>query len=128
MKFAPSTKTCGQTVARKPWRTAMRAIMADNDIQGQMYTLVLLLRSETWREIWASLNLSVRTFEELSLPTDVSDATLWHACQKQEVVLITGNRNNDGEDSLQATIQTNATSTSLPVFTISEPRKVGRSA
>ena len=50
----------------------MRGIMADNDIQGQMKAIVLLLRSETWRDIWSSLNLTVRTFHELSLDVSVS--------------------------------------------------------
>lgn len=89
----------------------MRAIMADNDIQGHMNVLMQLLLSEAWRDIWISLNLSVRTFADLSLATDVSDADLWHACQKDQVVLITGNRNKESADSLEATIQAHNTPT-----------------
>ena len=43
----------------------MRAIMADNDIQGHMNVLVLLLHGDEWRDIWFSLNLAVRTFADL---------------------------------------------------------------
>ena len=45
----------------------MRAIMADNDIHGQMSVLVRGLHSEGWRELWLGLNLTVRTFADLSL-------------------------------------------------------------
>ncbi len=79
----------------------MRGIMADNDIQGQMKAIVFLLRSEEWRDIWSSLNLTVRTFKELSLDISVPDAELWHMCQREQIILVTGNRNKVGPDSLK---------------------------
>ncbi|MBI3823569.1 MAG: hypothetical protein HY289_12940 [Planctomycetes bacterium] len=102
----------------------MRAIMADNDIQGQMHILMLILESEAWRDVWIALKLSVRTFADLGLTTGVSDADLWHACQKEGIVLITGNRNEEGPDSLEATIQASNTPMSLPVVTLSDANKV----
>jgi hypothetical protein len=105
----------------------VRAIMADNDVKGHVNVLVRSLRSDEWRELWLSLNLMLFTFADLSLSSDASDAELWHACQEEQVVLITGNRNDDGPDSLQATIKSCNTPTSLPVFTLSEPRRVLRS-
>jgi hypothetical protein len=101
--------------------------MADNDIRGHMAILARALLSDDWREIWLSLNLPIWSFADLSLTADASDAAVWHACQRDEVILITGNRNDDGDDSLQATIQTHHTRASLPVFTISEPKRVMRS-
>jgi hypothetical protein len=70
-----------------------------------MRELLGRLESAYWRDLWLSLNLSVHTFQDLGLPRDVSDAVVWHTCQQQEVVLVTGNRNRDGPDSLEATIQ-----------------------
>jgi hypothetical protein len=105
----------------------VRAIMGDNDIRGQMTRVVQLLESKAWREIWLSLNLSVRTFADLSLSTNASDAAVWHACPREQVVLITGNRNNEGDDSLQATIQAHSTPTSLPVMTLADADEVLRS-
>jgi hypothetical protein len=102
----------------------MRAIMADNDVLGQMQILVQLLNSEAWRDIWASLNLGVRTFAELGLRPDESDAVVWAVCQSEEIILITGNRNRDGPDSLEATIQSSNLPTSLPVFTLADPDQV----
>jgi hypothetical protein len=105
----------------------MRAIMADNDIQGQMRVVVLLLNSAGWRDLWLSLNLAVRTFADLSLDSDVPDAELWHACQREGIVLITGNRNKESPDSLEATIEICNVPTSLPVFTLSDPNRILRS-
>lgn len=99
----------------------MRAIMADNDIQGHMEVLMRLLLSDAWREFWIALNLSVPTFADLSLDASVSDATLWHLCQKEQIVLITGNRNKDGPDSLEAMIQSQNTPSCLPVLTLGDP-------
>ena len=46
------------------------------------------------------------------------DSLIWETCQKEELVLITENRNDDDPDSLESTIQARNTATSLPVFTI----------
>jgi hypothetical protein len=102
----------------------MRGTMADNDIQGQMKALVFLLRSEEWRDIWSSLNLTVRTFGELSLDVSVPDAELWHMCQREQIVLVTGNRNKTGPDSLETTIEAHGTPNSLPVLTVASPKQV----
>ena len=102
----------------------MRALMADNDILGQMQVLVFLLESEEWRDLWSSLGLGIRTFADLAFGPSVADADLWHACQKEQIVLITGNRNKAGSDSLEATIQTFGTPASLPVFTLADPKQV----
>jgi hypothetical protein len=105
----------------------MRAIMADNDLVGHVGEIVRVLLSDEWREIWLGLHLEVQTFADLSLKTDASDADVWNVCQEEQVILITGNRNKKGPDSLEATIQIHNTSNSLPVLTISDPNRVLRS-
>src|SRR5207253_7633078 len=82
------------------------------------------LEDDAWRELWHSLDLEVTTFREIGLAADASDAVIWQTCQNQELVLITGNRNKDGPDSLEATLRTQNTSESLPVFTIGSPDDV----
>jgi hypothetical protein len=42
-------------------------------------------------------------------------------CQQHDILLITANRNDDGPDSLEATIHDLNNSLSLPVFTIANP-------
>jgi hypothetical protein len=102
----------------------VRAILADADVRGQVRVLASILNGPTWRELWAQLQLSLLTFRALGLNPNVSDAVLWQVCQQQQVVLITANRNAEGPDSLEATLRAHNTLTSLPVFTLADPRRV----
>jgi hypothetical protein len=97
----------------------LTGILADVNLSGHLRHLVGRCQKADWLEIWVSLNLAVRTFEDLGLSQDVSDATLWHICQQQGVILLTANRNEDGPDSLEATIRRSNRPQSLPVFTLS---------
>jgi hypothetical protein len=98
--------------------------MADNDIEGQFATLLHLLNSDTWRELWQSLNLVVETFESLELERRAPDVLVWTTCQDREVILITGNRNHDGPDSLEATLRARNEAGCLPVFTLADPDSI----
>jgi hypothetical protein len=49
---------------------------------------------------------------------------LWRLCQAKQILLITGNRNSTGPESLEAVIARDNTPTSLPVFTIADPRQI----
>ncbi|MCG6940921.1 MAG: hypothetical protein LJE69_06695 [Thiohalocapsa sp.] len=68
--------------------------------------------------------VAVYTFADLRLATDASDAAVWECCQANEVVLITGNRNDDGPTSLESTIRRCGKDTCLPVITIARPAQV----
>ena len=102
----------------------MPAIMADHDIEGQMQALLRLLMSREWRALWTELAMSVESFTSLGLSPSTSDATLWQLCQAREIILLTGNRNHDGPESLEAVLEVATTPRSFPVLTISEPRRV----
>jgi hypothetical protein len=102
----------------------MKGILADNNLKGHVRVLLYILEGEEWQEVWRSLNLVVATFEQLGLPDDASDARIWERCQQEEIALLTGNRNNAGADSLEATIQKHNLSASLPVFTVGDPEQV----
>jgi hypothetical protein len=103
------------------------AIMADNDCRGQFGVLLALLESRTWSEFWAKADCSVATFESLGLEGTASDAAVWHLCQEREIVLITSNRNQEGPESLEATIRASNTATSWPVITIADAKRVTQS-
>jgi len=106
----------------------MPGILADNDVEGHLEIIVRRCQDKLWRDIWSSLGLVVETFETLGLPRTVSDAILWKTCQNNQVVLVTGNRNEDGTDSLEATIRMYNTAHCLPVFTLAnKPRILGNS-
>jgi len=102
----------------------MPTIMADHDIEGQMQVLLRLLTSAEWHVLWSELAVQVASFASLGVPTNTPDTALWQLCQTQQILLITGNRNAEGPESLEATIQARNTPTSLPVLTISEPQRL----
>lgn len=105
----------------------MVGLLADINIQRQVLLVRAMLEGGEWSEIWRDLKLSVLTFGDVGLPGNASDATIWQLCQQRELVLVTGNRNKAGDDSLEATIRTHNTATALPVFTLGDPERVRQS-
>ena len=99
-------------------------IRAEHDSAGQRQVLLRLLTSAEWHALWTELAVRVESFASLAVPTHTADAALWRLCQTQEIILITGNRNQDGPESLEAVIQTDNTAASVPVLTISEPQRI----
>jgi hypothetical protein len=102
----------------------MIRLISDNDVRGQFSRLLRICRQPPWREFWQGLDCNVCTFDELDLPENASDATVWRACQEAEALLITANRNADGVDSLGVTIREQNKSDFLPVLTLADPRRV----
>lgn len=76
------------------------------------------------RRVAGRVFCEVTSFERLSIHPDVSDAALWRACQEHGIVLLTGNRNAESDESLQATIRRQSDEHSLPVLTIADPHRL----
>ena len=104
----------------------MPTIMADHDVEGHLRVILNLWLSPDWRQHWAETSCDIESFERLGIADDASDSEVWQACQEREIVLITGNRNAEGDDSLEMTIRRKLTPTSLPVFTIGDPDRLMR--
>lgn len=104
----------------------MPGLLADNDVAGAFRALVQHVLASDWREVWLDLNMTVETFESLALARTATDWVLWQSCQGREVVLVTGNRNNKGPDSLETTIREENRPDSLPVITLAKPRRIMR--
>jgi hypothetical protein len=102
----------------------MAGIMADHNIEGHFVVLLRIWTSTAWVSLWESLALEVESFERMGLSSDASDRDLWQVCQQREIVLITANRNDEGPDSLEATIRELNTPSSLPVLTIADPESI----
>lgn len=68
--------------------------------------------------------LRVATFEELSLPVETSDREIWRFAQQRGMLLLTGNRNMTGEESLEQTIRDENRPDSIPVVTIANVNRV----
>jgi hypothetical protein len=98
--------------------------MADNDCGGQFDALLAVLHSDEWREVWQGLGLAIVTFETLGLSRDAPDALVWDACQANQIILVTANRNADGPESLEVTLRVRNQADSLPVITLIHPDRV----
>lgn len=102
----------------------MIRILADNNAEGHVRVLLRVLLGEAWIEFWNELEVTVVTFEEIGLDRDSSDADLWHACQSEQIVLITNNRNAKGPESLEAVVRAANQPDSLPVFTLANAERL----
>ena len=104
----------------------MPKIMADHNVEGHLEVLMTIWSSPEWNDIWAEMACEIESFERLAIPHDIPDTQLWELCQQNEIVLVTGNRNAEADDSLEASIERLGTSRSLPVVTIGDPDRLIR--
>ncbi|PON11714.1 ACP S-malonyltransferase [Candidatus Entotheonella serta] len=100
-------------------------ILTDHDVIGAVRTFRRLFESPQWAELAAILDLQFIEFEDVDLPINAPDSTVWQRSQEIGALLITGNRSS-GQNSLDQTIREQATSESLPVLTIGDPQRVIR--
>ncbi len=107
----------------------MRGIIADVNLEGPVQNLVeTFFRSKEWSEFWAKLGLSNLVFADVGLHRRAKDNVVWQTCQDNDLILITGNRNDDDPTSLEATIRDRLRPDSLPVITVAQPKSLGVSA
>jgi hypothetical protein len=102
----------------------VKGLLADVNIEGHFRVLLQLLQAEARRELWTFLNLGALTFPDLHLLADTLDVIVWQTCQREQLVLVTGNRNARGPDSLEWAIRTLNTPASLPVITLADPNRI----
>ena len=102
----------------------MPGLVADNDVDGQLEAIHNYFLSAAWKGLWEELGFSVAAFVTLGLSRETPDRVVWQTCQERQLILVTGNRNNDGPDSLEATLRDSNQLDSLPVITIARPKRV----
>jgi hypothetical protein len=90
-------------------------VLLDHHMKKQGILLWATMGSEGWLKL---LDIPMLTFNDVGLSIDSNDRDVWHFAQEKQLILLTGNRNNEGRDSLQQTIQDENKPTSLPVITI----------
>lgn len=93
----------------------MITVLVDHNMEGQATLLWGTLATAGWLDL---VPIQLLTFEEVGLPFDSSDRTVWRFVQTQRMLLLTDNRSMKGPDSLEQTLREEHTSTSLPVITI----------
>jgi hypothetical protein len=99
-------------------------ILIDANIEGQGAHIWMRLQSHEWHDFTTNLCVTFQTFREVGLEQASTDDAVWRFCQAHGYYLLTSNRNEDSEDSLEATIRREGTPTSLPVFTLPVPDRV----
>jgi hypothetical protein len=82
------------------------------------------MQSPEWRELTSALEVTFQTFREVGLESASRDDVIWRFCQAHGYYLLTSNRNEASEDSLETTIRREGTPTSLPVFTLPSADRV----
>jgi len=95
----------------------MLRILSDHDVQGHVSRLMDICQTLPWIGLWRELECVLCTFEDFDLSEDTTDATIWQTCQDHDILMITGNRNAEGPESLEMTIRQWNTPTCLPVLT-----------
>jgi predicted nuclease of predicted toxin-antitoxin system len=98
--------------------------MSDNDVTGHFRRLLEICQSAEWADFWQALGCEICTFADVGLSPNAKDAEVWRVCQARDVVLITGNRNAEGSDSLETTIRSRNSPQCLPVLTLADPDRV----
>ena len=74
----------------------------------------------------ASTALKPLPFADLGLSPGASDREVWEVCQREQDIVVTANRHDEGPDSLESPIQQHNTPQSLPVFTLANDQRVLR--
>lgn len=99
----------------------MPRLLADKNVEGQLDAIVRFLKAESWLEFWQQASIVIVTFGEVGLDRNAADRVVWQTCQSRQLVLFTGNRNQEGFDSLEETIRRLNRADSLPVITLGNP-------
>ena len=101
----------------------MPRIMADNNVEVSLDAIIQFLQSGVWQEFWEEADVTEVGLRGLGLEPDSPDRLIWQTCQSEGVVLFTGNRNQQGPDSLEETIRQLNQADSLPVITLGDPER-----
>ena len=99
----------------------MITILVDHNIEGRSDFLRITLDKQGWLQ---DLPMRVVWLTDVGLPVNANDRQVWRFAQANGMFLLTGNRNNDGADSLQQTIVEENTPTSLPVINVGQPDRL----
>ncbi|HRQ24147.1 MAG TPA: hypothetical protein PLF42_12035 [Anaerolineales bacterium] len=100
-------------------------VLLDHHMKKQGILLWATMGSAGWLKL---LDIPMLTFDDVGLPIDSSDRDVWLFAQSSQLILLTGNRNKDGTDSLEQTIRDENTPESLPVLTVGSVARLEESA
>jgi hypothetical protein len=96
----------------------MRGLLADVNVQRYALVVRQLLQALDIWPLLVEMGLAFATLRDFGLAVDLDDRALWTFCQREGWVLFTENRNDDGPNSLHATMTDMWTEGLLPVLTL----------
>jgi hypothetical protein len=96
-------------------------ILADYNVNRQALIISGSLAVSGFLDL---IPIRITTFAEVGLAENSSDRAVWQFIQQNKILLLTANRNAQGEDSLEQVMRKENQPTSLPIVTISDPKRV----
>jgi hypothetical protein len=66
------------------------------------------------------------TFADFDLTEAATDAEIWQICQDTDILILTGNRNAEGPESLEMAIRQRNAPHCLLVLTLADPDRIQR--
>ena len=98
-------------------------LLSDNDVELYMELIRTVFTDHEWNEFGVQ---GISTLRECGLDPKSSDKAIWLYCQAHAMLLVTGNRNEKGPDSLGRVIGELNLPEHLPVLTIAMPGRVSQ--
>jgi hypothetical protein len=102
-------------------------VLIDASMEGHGAVIWGKMQAIEWQELTVALDVTLQTFADVGLDRAARDDVVWRFCQARGYYLLTSNRNEESEDSLEATLKREGTATSLPVITLPSPDRVYQS-
>lgn len=99
-------------------------ILLDHHMKKQGIMLWSIMENDGWLKL---MDIPMVTFADIGMPINAPDRKIWRFAQEHQLILLTENRNDEGENSLEQTIREENASTSLPVLTIGVPDRMRES-
>jgi len=103
------------------------SLLIDVNLDGQAERMHARLQSEEWVEYFDLLDIHFLYFHDVGLDRDDPDSLVWQQCQEHGYWLFTANRNQNDDDSLESMMRREGNEHSLPVFTVSDAKRMMRS-
>ena len=101
--------------------------MSDHDITGLVGQMFAFLNAdESWSQMLRDADVRLLRFADVGLDTDAADEDVRSICVQEDIVLITGNRNQESETSLNATLRRELDATAVPVLTVADVQRFSR--
>jgi hypothetical protein len=100
-------------------------LLLDADLEGAIHTLKAELEATGWAR---DLGIEIKRLRDYGMSRNTPDQLVWQFAQQHGFWLLTNNRNNEDETSLQATIQRENTPESLPVITTTDKDRLAEPA